>query len=89
MKDQYSDMIAVKAGSSRINDDADDHDDNDDDDVNDEDQSDQDFIVNRCCKTVVAIPDRLALSLSMNIACRQLSPISFASDIAQMMSSIL
>ena len=64
MKDQYSNMIAEKAGSSRINDDADDYDDNDDDDdVNDDDQSDQDFIVNRRCKTVVAIPDRLALSL--------------------------
>lgn len=63
MKDQYSDMITEKAGSSRINDDADDHDDNDDDDVNDDDQSDQDIIVKRRCKTVVAIPDRLALSL--------------------------
>lgn len=46
MKDPYSNMVAGQATPSGVFD-------------NDDEDRDQDFTVKKCCKTVVAIPDRL------------------------------
>lgn len=46
LKDPYSNMVAGQATPSGVFD-------------NDDEDRDQDFTVKKCCKTVVAIPDRL------------------------------
>ena len=54
LNDEYSAMVAEKAGPSRVKNG---HGDNDEDHVEDDD--DDDFTFKRRCKPVVAIPDRL------------------------------